>query len=308
MRRPRIELPGGKRFAFSILDDTDDSTLENVQPAYARLRELGFRTTKTVWPLDCPEGSRLYFAADTLQRPEYLAFVRELLAEGFELAFHGATMESSDRERTLRGLAFLERELGVVPRVHANHGQNRENLYWGAERFRTRWLRALVRCAARGSPAYEGEREGSPYFWGDVCKARFDYVRGFTCRSLDVLGFCPEIPYATENTPYVRHWFATTDAPDAAAFRARVTREAVDRLEEEGGVALVSTHLGKGFCRDGRLDPAVDDVLAYLAAKPGWFAPVGTILDHLRGLRPTPTLRGLPLLRLELRFLAERLR
>ena len=93
--------PAGKRFSFSVLDDTDDSTLENVRPIYAMLREYGFRTTKTAWPLDCPEGSRNFFAAQTLQDKEYLRFVHELVDEGFELAFHGATMESSPRERTL---------------------------------------------------------------------------------------------------------------------------------------------------------------------------------------------------------------
>jgi hypothetical protein len=93
-----------RKFIFTILDDTDDATVENVKPAYELLEELGFRTTKTVWPLDCPEGSKLYFAAQTLQNPEYLAFIRELSVRGFELASHGATMESSVRERTARGL------------------------------------------------------------------------------------------------------------------------------------------------------------------------------------------------------------
>ena len=74
-----LELPDGKRFAFTILDDTDDGTLENLRPVYDRLRELGFRTTKTVWPMDCPEGSENYYAADTLQRPDYLAYVRSLI-------------------------------------------------------------------------------------------------------------------------------------------------------------------------------------------------------------------------------------
>ena len=73
-------LPPGKRFAFSVLDDTDDSTLENVQPVYAMLRDYGLRTTKTVWPMDCPEGSRNYFAAETLQDKKYLRFVHELVA------------------------------------------------------------------------------------------------------------------------------------------------------------------------------------------------------------------------------------
>ncbi len=59
--------PENKRFAFSIVDDTDDSTLHNVKPVYEKLQEYGFRTTKTVWPLDCPEGSRLFLAGETLQ-------------------------------------------------------------------------------------------------------------------------------------------------------------------------------------------------------------------------------------------------
>jgi hypothetical protein len=299
--------PGGRRFAFSILDDTDDSTLENVRPVYDRLRELGLRTTKTVWPLDCPEGSRLYFAADTLQRREYLEFVHSLVSAGFELASHGATMESSDRERTLRGLAFLEREFGFVPRLHANHGQNRESVYWGAERFRTPWLRALLRQFSRTMDAFDGERPDSPYFWGDVCRERFDYVRGFTFSGLNALRLNPEMPYTTACTPYVRRWFSTTDAPDAKAFLHRVTPAALERLEAQAGVCIVSTHLGKGFVEDGRLRGDVDAVLTSLARRPGWFAPVSDILDHLRGSNDAP-LGARALLRLELRYLADRVR
>src|SRR5881296_2966253 len=104
--------PEKKRFAFSILDDTDDSTLANVKPVYDQLRQYGLWATKTVWPLDCPEGSRLFHAAETLQDKAYLAFVHQLVNEGFELAFHGATMESSHRERTIQGLEFIKREFG----------------------------------------------------------------------------------------------------------------------------------------------------------------------------------------------------
>jgi hypothetical protein len=113
-----MRLPRERSFAFSILDDTDDSMLENARPVYERLRELGLRTTKTVWLVDCPEGSRDFYAADTLQRAESLAFVRELAKDGFEIASHGATMETSVRERTVRGIELLERELGHCPRLY----------------------------------------------------------------------------------------------------------------------------------------------------------------------------------------------
>jgi hypothetical protein len=303
-RNEEARFPGGARFAFTILDDTDDSTLENARPVYARLRELGFRTTKTVWPLECPEGSRNFFAADTLERPEYLEWVHELVGAGFELGLHGTTMESSRRERTQRGLDRIEREIGAVPRVYANHGFNRENLYWGADRFRTRWLRTLVSwLGAENRDFYGGQTPGSDFFWGDLCKQHVEYVRGFTSYHLNIERFDTNTPYRLADTPYVRFWFSTADAPDAETFKRRVTARALDQLEAEGGICILSTHLGKGFARDGRLDPEIDQILQRLAERNGWFVPVGAILDFMRSARgPNDTLSPSECRRLELRF------
>jgi hypothetical protein len=302
--REGARFPGGARFAFTILDDTDDSTLENVRPVYQRLQELGLRTTKTVWPLECPEGSRNFFAADTLERPEYLEWVRELVAAGFELGLHGATMESSRRERTQRGLSQIERYFGAIPRIYANHGFNRENLYWGPDRYQTPWLRYLLsRLSSQGKELFEGQSEGSDYFWGDLCEQHIEYVRGFTTTSLNLERFDPHTPYRLKDTPYVRFWFSTTDAPDADSFKGRMTVAALDRLEAEGGICILSTHLGKGFARDGHLDPDIDEILHGLAKRNGWFVPASEILDHIRRVRGADvTLSPAECRRLELRF------
>jgi len=58
---------------------------------------------------------------------------------------------------------------------------------------------------------------------------------------------------------------------------------------------------------DGELDPGVDEMLRYLAAKPGWFVPVSEILDHLRAGRSDRNLSAFALARLELRFLTGQL-
>ena len=302
--------PGGKRFAFSILDDTDDATLENVKPMYDVLRQRGFRTTKTVWPLDCPEGSRHFFAADTLQRKPYLDFVHELVETGFELAFHGATMESSPRPRTLEGLELIRAEFGRYPRLFCNHGHNRENLYWASNRYRSRPFRAFSRVLASGaSDRFEGEQEASAYFWGDVCRDVIDYVRNFTFNRLDLLAVDSAMPYRLASTPYVNHWFSTADAPDVTAFNRLLRRQDIDRLAAAGGVCLVSTHLGKGFVRDGVVNPETVALLAYIADKDGWFVPVSQILDWLRsngdGGR---SLSAIETMRLEARFIADRIR
>jgi hypothetical protein len=302
--------PGGKRFAFTILDDTDDATVENVRPIYDLLYELGFRTTKTAWPLDCPEGSALFFAAETLQDPGYLEFVRELVERGFELASHGATMESSTRERTEAGLCFLEEAFSVPIRVHCNHGQNLENLYWGSARYRTPLLRAPLALRERlsGKPRYGGHVPGSPYFWGDLCRERFRFVRNFAFAEIDTLPLPPHGPYRLPDTPWVNYWFNTSDAPDAEHFRRLVTRENIDRLHRQGGVCILSTHLGKGFVRGGRVDPQVEDALRYLATLPGWFAPVSDVLEHLLARRGDREITRRELYSLELRHAADRVR
>lgn len=304
-----MEFPNGKRFAFSILDDTDDSTVSNVAPVYALLRDIGMRTTKTVWPVGCPEGSRLFFAGETLEDRGHLRLTHELADAGFEIASHGATMESSDRERTLRGLEFLKMEFGAYPRLFCNHGFNRENLYWGDKRFQSRLVRPFVRFApGNRSVTYHGDVERSPYFWGDQCLAHIQYVRNFTFRRLNMLDVNPEMPYRLGSTAYVNFWFSTSDAPDVGAFNRLLTRERIDELEEQGGVCIVSTHLGKGFASDGRLHQDTEPILQYIAKKSGWFVPVSDVLDYLRHKQGRGNvLSGADCLKLELRYIADKL-
>src|SRR3954464_4233273 len=70
------KFPDNRKFAFTILDDTDLSTIDNVGPIYQLLAELGMRTTKSVWPLaSVPEGRQ---GGDSLQEADYLRFVLDL--------------------------------------------------------------------------------------------------------------------------------------------------------------------------------------------------------------------------------------
>lgn len=277
-----MEFPGGKRFAFTILDDTDDSTLENIKPVYDCLNKYGLRTTKTVWPVDCPEGSRLFFAADTLQRKSYLKFVHQLAADGFEIAFHGATMESSPRARTIKALEFYRGEFGGYPTLHCNHGYNRENLYWGSKRYQTGWIRHAIGLLLKEARShYVGDAEKSEYFWGDLCRQHIRHVRNFTFSRLNMLEVNPDMPYRLAETRHVNMWFSTADAPDAAAFFRLLTEGNIEKLERAGGLCIVSTHLGKGFVKDGALHPQFERIIRTLGGRPGWYVPATDLLDYL---------------------------
>jgi hypothetical protein len=305
----RLRFPNDAQFAFTILDDTDDATVENVGPVYDLLTELGMRTTKTAWPLDCPEGSRLYFAAHTLGDPEYLSFVRGLVAKGFEVAYHGATMESSTRDRTEKGLQAFATLLGVAPTIYCNHGHNLENVYWGAARYGSRAIRMPVALIERllRKPRYAGHIPESPYFWGDLCLRQFRFVRNFTFSTLNSGALPPGGPYRLKSTPWVQYWFNTADAPDADHFKRLVTPRTVRQLCADGGVCILSTHLGKGFAKKGQLDPEIEDTLRYVSSLGGWFRPVSEVLEFLLAHRPDGALSPWVRWQLETRHLAARL-
>ena len=84
-----IAFPGGKQFAFSIVDDTDLATLERVKPLYELLYRYGIRTTKTVWVLESNEPAHSPNRGDSLRDPAYLSFILDLKSKGFEIALHG---------------------------------------------------------------------------------------------------------------------------------------------------------------------------------------------------------------------------
>lgn len=274
--------PGGARFAFTIMDDTDNATVENVQPIYRLLESLGMLTTKTVWPVRCEEGSETFGAAATLDDPRYRDFVVDLNRRGFEIAFHGATMESSQRERTMRALTRFAEMFGP-PRVHANHSLNRENLYWGVDRIDDLILRAVYR-AALGHPDdfYQGHVPGSAFWWGDLCAAQIKYVRNLTFEEINLRRLNPSMPYTDERRPYAPWWFSASDAENADAFVDLISVQNQERLEREGGVCIVATHLGKGFCVNGEVRDDVRQLLVGLAKRRGWFVPVGPMLEELR--------------------------
>ena len=305
--RPQLTFPDGKRFAFSIVDDTDLTTLARVRPVYEALRRYGLRTTKTVWVTTSSEPSRATNLGDSLADEPYRAFIKGLQQDGFEIALHGVRGGSSRRAEVLEGLETFRRELGQYPRMHINHSLNRDNLYWDHYRFSVwpfAWAAGVV---MRGVSA--GHDPASDYYWGDVAKQHVKYVRQFTYRQIDLMTVNPSMPYHRAETPDVNYWFQTSDGANREAFVALLSPENLDRLEREGGVCLVYAHLGAGsFAVDGVLAPEVEARLKDLASRNGWFVPASTVLDFLAS-RPgwTGEAGWLERMRMEARFITAEL-
>ncbi len=299
--------PDNQVFAFSIFDDTDGATEANVGPVYRLLAELGIRTTKSVWPLAEVSGAPLGGA--TLQDAAYLGFVRGLQADGFEIGFHNARNFDAPREVTEQGLAEFVDLLGQPPRTHCNHHDNRENLYWGPARLNSVGLRLGYNLATLGRyrRRFQGHAEGSPYFWGDLCRERLRYLRNFVFDEINLDVINPTMPYHDPAKPYVPAWFSSCEGGTVESFCRLLREENQDRLEAQGGVCLVYTHFAKGFVVDGVVHPELARLMRRLAGKSGWFAPVGTILDHLQGGLTAATIPPEELRHMETRWLRHKL-
>jgi len=278
----KIAWPEGKRFAFTIIDDTDRSNVENTGPVYDFLYENGFITTKTVWPLS-PRGSPIG-GGDSLEEQSYRDLILGLKAKAFEIALHGVSDESSPRPRVIEGLKKFKEIIGYAPRIHANHTGQAECLYWGGDRFdgAVKLIYNFARkYLIRSDSKYYGQAENSAYFWGDLCRETITFVRNFVFSDINTLKMDPLMPYHDSMRPYVPYWFSASAGQNVEGFCRLLNERNQDRLLEEGGACIAYTHLAFGFYRDGKLNPRFVELMRRLAGLQGWFVPVSTLLEYI---------------------------
>lgn len=282
-----IAWPLGKRFAFTIVDDTDQSTVENTKPVYDFIHECGFQTTKTVWPL--PPLDKPVTGGECLENSEYLGWIRDLREQGFEIALHGTADGTSQRERVIEGLELFSSVFGQYPDMHINHVGQKEALYWGQDRFDglVRKLYALMTSRER----FQGHVKGTPYFWGDLCQKRIRFVRNLTFSHINTLKMDPLMPYHDKRRPYVPFWFSSSEGSGLRNFCKLISEANQDLLLDEGGACIVYTHFGSGF---GQLPSEFSRLMRRLAGMPGWFVPASTLLTYIGAERGWPKAQDRP--------------
>jgi hypothetical protein len=281
--------PDGKTFAFTIFDDTDSQTLEAGREAYALLGGLGFRTTKSVWPIAATGKPSDHGA--TCADPQYLRWVQSLQRDGFEIGYHLATSHTSPREDTARALEAFAGYFGHYPVCMANHYNCDESIYFGDNRLTgvNRFLyNVLTRFQNRNR--FRAHIPGDPLFWGDLCRAKIKYVRQFVYADINTLKACPYMPYQDPARPYVNYYFGSTEGAVGEQFVRTLHEANQEKLEAEGGACIMYTHFGRGFHPNGRLDPRFRALMERLSRRPGWFVPVSTLLDYIQDKRGKITL------------------
>ncbi len=276
----KIIWPEGKKFAFTVFDDSDLTSLQNGPLVYDFLYDVGIITTKSVWILQ--EFEIPIVGGSNCQDRDYLKWVQNIQAKGFEIALHNVSAGSTKRENIIKGLDLFKQYFGQYPKIHCNHVGCKDALYWGDARLSgSRRVIYNLLTQFKKMNRFTGHVKSSPFFWGDHCQKQIQFVRNFVFPEINTLKACPEMPYHDSKKKYVNAWFASSDGGDVDSFVKMIQENNQDRLEEEGGLCIMYTHFGKGFVQNGKLNKRFVYLMERLSLKGGWYVPVSEVLTFL---------------------------
>jgi len=272
----KIKWPDNKRFAFTVIDDTDGATVDNVKPVYDYLYECGIITTKTVWSFP----SRNHYTGECLSDHNYKVFIKDLRSKGFEIAFHNAGSGAFTREETIQALEVFNDLLGYYPKMHINHSNNIDNIFWGWKRFSKPFQ--LIYKLKKQKDSF-GDDINSEYYWGDICKSRIKYIRNRVFSNINTYKADYRMPMGEQGKEKSsNYWFSSSDGMNKDVFVKLLSKKNVDKLVREQGCCIVYTHFAYDFVNtDGKLDLEFKRCIDYLKKQDGWFVPASNLLDYL---------------------------
>lgn len=276
--------PGGKKFAFTVCDDTDNATVANVKPVYDLLYNCGIKTTKSTWVYP-PRGS---FKGSSMQDEDYLSFIHELQDRGFEIGLHNVGDGPFTRQEISDGLDIFKKNIGHYPRIHSNHSANPDNLFWWENRFV--WpINLMYKLLSERAAERGGESLINSFFWGDLAKRHIRYIRNLTFNGINTIASDQKMPYRINKmAEFSNLWFSSSDGGAVNEFTELISPANVDRLAKDGGVCIVYTHFSSGFVNDsGKVNAEFEKNIRYLSQKDGWFVPATTLLDYLANHQTT---------------------
>ena len=286
MQNKILWTPYPYKAGFTITDDTDAATLEQVKIVYDFLLSKNVRVTKTVWSFKPSDNCGIPAIPDsalrgiTLENPEYRTYCLKLADAGFEISLHGASAGNNLREQTLAAINMLK-AVGIKSSTFICHSKNADNIYWEEKATNIFPFNLLLKLYSKNRCS--GEDKQSPYFWGDICRQHISQIRLMRTRNVNTLKINPSMPYYEPEKPYVNGWFSATKR----SLKDCANQQNLAILKQENGLTVLYQYLHRYVDPQTlQLQPGFIQSIENLTSdKEIYLAPVNTMMERLRDIQ-----------------------
>ena len=284
---PKIVWPEGKQFAFTVFDDADWETLENVGGVYSLLADCGLRTTKSCWVVrGDPDKGYAGGANRRRRRPLAMAAAtcsrRDSRSAGTARTWHSLPRRELTGRRWRSSPSFSA-IIPSRPRITPVD----EAIYWGSDRLTGfhSFLYNLLTALSQ-QPASIAATSKATNTSGATCAGRRSSISAISsfrtstrcgaarsCRTTTRTGRTSTIGLPRPTAPRCSDLIAASPSGSRTSWRRR------------GAPASCTPTSPTVSPRGGKVDPQFEQLVRRLAAKNGWFVPVTTLLDYLLSVR-----------------------
>lgn len=105
---------------------------------------------------------------DSLQRPEYLKFIKELKDKGFEIGIRNIGSGDYTRDEVIKSIEEFKAKPGEYPKIHVNHSYNKDSIYGEYKRFNYPNNVLVKKVYPQCSGVFQGDIFNSKYLWEDI--------------------------------------------------------------------------------------------------------------------------------------------
>ena len=262
-------------------------------------------------------SDRLFYEARAvpLEEKSEQDFYKKLASKGHEIGLHSASNLTDTREDTQRAFEYFRDVFGYYPKIYIEHrdadnkecvqnkGSHPESNYYIVDILNRYgpwvWIISPSALPYEGRGNYFNILDSSSLIFSDTAlqywgvlreflkTGNFDLYNGELYLTM-IKGGTPFDTYALKKYGIIKAFRRTGRAEQAngEGFLKWYSKDNIDKLEKEGGIALVYTHMNSKWldmkAREMRVE--IKERLKYIASKDVWLASAGEILQRFKDI------------------------
>jgi len=314
--------PDGYSFGFTIVHDADNSSSKRLEPLFSVFDEFDIKVSLTAfafWPEETKqkkswiENKDNYLGPVPLEVEDECDFYKKLSNSGHEVGLHTASDKTDTREKTIKAFEFFFEKFGHYPKIYVEHrdsdnleclqkeGNNPDSEYYIVDVLNKygswNWIIGPSGLPYEGKGDYFNVLSKVPKIFNDHLIKLWGTLKQFIKNKcwdpkagdeyLEIMNMdSPFDTYVLKKYGIVKGFRRSGKRENSSGdgFLVWYSKKNIDKLEKNGGLALVYTHMNTKWLNSekSKMREDIKNRLEYIKNKNVWLAPAGVMLDRLR--------------------------